>query len=675
MTTPIDGVAMNWQQAQDVLACVEQLVGRHARLMQQAPALSGAADRCAEDAVEAIEAIADPLARWADALDDWDRMAAQQASERDALTDRLIAGLLAAQATSEDEMRTVIRAAFGEAPAADDAAPAHEAVEPSSIAVAPVFAATDAASASDAPEPDAAPHAAPLFDAAPHAAPLFDAVRDLLAPPAPAAPPPAATPADARINIMDVVPHRLVKELPGPSDSAELSAAFDFLLHDEDPLADAEPAPFDFGDAPANDDLSALQSKDLEGVIEATPDFEVEDTTMGSLGLMDTSALSTDQVRAQLKKIRAERAAAAVAAATDPPDAVEPVSVVEPASVVEPLFVGLPAAIEPAVTPEPNAVIEVEPADIEGSRDPTEAKPMLIAAPSRRDVPFPRLPRRTTDPLVELAVVEVESGPIDVLDVRQLLGEPPARPSRIDAAVRAALSSPPEAGREPESSPGTATVDHTDWLEATPTSYPPAPAYNPLGAAESIEIELGSVDLVGDGQPEMDSTVALQSVDLSAAMEAVHAEDWLDASQSVDILTSNQSLKALAGLDEPAADDPWAALDISTHGELKAGYASQARPNRAMLSINIGIEYAGRFFTARSVNISSTGVLVTCNENLADGERVDLFFEMPQGESIAVQATVSRSLVGDPGGIGLAFITLRYDDRVVIDRYVTARTS
>jgi hypothetical protein len=675
VTTPIDGVEMNWQQAQDVLACVEQLVGRHARLMQQAPALSGAADRCAEDAIEAIEAIADPLARWADALDDWARMAAQRASERDALTDRLIAGLLAAQATSEDELRTVIRAAFGGAPEANEAnedQPSDEPVEPPLIAAPPVLAAPDAA--------------------APDAAPLFDAGRDLLAPPAPAAPPPAAAPADAHIDIMDVVPHRLAKELLGPTDSGELSGAFDFLLHDQDPLADAEPSSFDFDDAAANDDLSALQSKDLKEVIEvieATPAFEVEDTTMGSLGLMDTSALSTDQVRAQLKKIRAERAAAAVAAPTDPPDAVEPL-VVEPLVVeplafeplvveplaFEPLFAGQPAAVERTeLSPEPKAVVEFEPLEIEGDRDSVGAKPMLIAAPSKRPVPFPRLPRRPTEPLVELAVVEVESGPIDVLDVRQLLGEPPSRPSRVDAAVRAALSSPPDAGPEPETSPGTATVDHTDWLETTPTSYPPASVLSTLSAAESVEIELGSVDLVDAGQPDMDSTIALQSVDLSAAMEGVNAEDWLDASQPAAILTSNQSLKALAGVHEPAADDPWAALDISTHGELKAGYASQARPTRAMIDINIGIEYAGRFFTARSVNISSTGVLVNCDEDVADGERVDLFFEMPQGDSIAVQATVSRSLAGGLGRIGLAFITLRYDDRVVIDRYVTARNS
>lgn len=297
---------------------------------------------------------------------------------------------------------------------------------------------------------------------------------------------------------------------------------------------------------------------------------------------------------------------------------------------------------------------------------------MQGAAPSDRPSGFPPLPRRSTDSLMESAIVEVESGPIDVLDVRQLLGEPPARPSRIDAAVRAALSSPPDAARAPSTAPRTATADHTDWLETTPTSYPPASSLRaPIPAGESIEIELGSVDLDGsDG--EMDSTVALQSVDLSAAMESVNAEDWLDASQSVDVLTSNQSLKALAGHAEPEADDPWAALDISTHSELAGG---KARATRAKLNINIGIEYGGQFFTARSTNISSAGVLVSCNQDVPDGERVDLFFEMPEGASIAVQATVSRSVGADPRHVGLAFISLRYDDRVVIDRYVTARTA
>lgn len=661
MTTPTDGVELNWVQARDVLACVEQLVERHARLMADAPALSGAADRCAEDAVGAIEDLAEPLARWADALDDWQAAAQRQIDDRQALAEALIARLAAADAQTPAAVRAAVHAVMGlrapedseSADGADANADADAEAATSEPPAAPL-ALADTADVSDASgdlalagSPDAAEPAAPAAPGAP-AEPAEPESVEQIPPSAAARRAPAVDVAVAAPAPLPPLPPR--RPAPEPSDSAEMSAAFDFPLHDLDPLAEAdeEPSPFDFDDGPANDDLSTLQSKDLDDVIDATPALEVEDITMGSLGLMETSALSTDQVRAQLKVIRAERAAAAVAARTDPPAPAAPVEAsVEIAIEVDAPAPGPDAADQRAESPAPEA-------------------------PSAPSTSFPPLPRRSTDSLIEASVVEVESGPIDVLDVRQLLGEPPSRPSRIDAAVRAALSSPPEAARAPRSRPP--TTDQSDWLEATPTSYPPASALQGAPATQSIEGDPDSVERAPiDG--EMDKTVALQSVDLSAAMEAVDAEDWLDASQSAELLTSNQSLEALARDAEPEADDPWAALDISTHGELKAGHVTQPRPTRAALNVSIGVEYCGRFFTARSVNISSAGMLVTCEQDIDDGERVDLFFEMPRGESIAVQATVCRSKAAAERRVALAFVNLRYDDRVVIDRYVTSKTA
>jgi uncharacterized protein (TIGR02266 family) len=133
-------------------------------------------------------------------------------------------------------------------------------------------------------------------------------------------------------------------------------------------------------------------------------------------------------------------------------------------------------------------------------------------------------------------------------------------------------------------------------------------------------------------------------------------------------------LEAIAD-DALAAADPWAELDISAHGEIKAGHVSTARAPRASLNINVGIEHAGNFFTARSDNISSAGMFVTCDQSLPVSSRVDLFFEMPDGQSVAVQAQISWQRKQGRPGYGLQFLGLRYDDRVVIDRFVSAQAA
>lgn len=656
-----------WGQARQALAAIDTLVERHARLADEAPALGRAAQQAADQAFEQLEQLSAALSAWVIELDEWGAAHERQGEQQAARTAALVERLRAAWADAPADLDGWVQAAL-------DGAPVQ-----ASLGVPDAVAETTPPPA-DVPAPD--------VDQAPT--------------------PDVAIPAGSAPDLVKAV-----------ADPQSVAAQFNFSLHDMEPIAIPadDPPLFDFDDAPANDDLSTLQPQNLDEVIQATPEPEIEDVSMGSIGLMDTSALSTEQVRAQLRRIRAERAAAesaqdvdeAPAAGDQPADepvvdepiADEPIAadelvIADELVVADELVADEPSQAAPEPVDEVPAPAEVPAIEAEASVEvsidmsfeaelplPTAPDPLPTAPDPLPDAPDPlptapdlltETPAQDTPSLVQAAVVEVESGPLPVLDVRELLGEPPERPSRLDAAIRAALSD------APEPAPPSATTSADDWLEVTPTSHPPRSA---LESLPSVSVELdGSME-------ELDSTVALQAQDLSAAMEAVaDADDWLDVSQSLagsqslqgsasmqgDPLTSNQSLAAIAADDLDQAD-PWDELDISAHGEVKANPDSMARPPRVPLNINVGIEHGGTFFTARSDNISSAGMFVTCHQDLPVAGRVDLFFEMPEGQSVAVQAQVSRENDSEQAGYGLQFLGLRYDDRVVIDRFVTAQVA
>jgi uncharacterized protein (TIGR02266 family) len=144
--------------------------------------------------------------------------------------------------------------------------------------------------------------------------------------------------------------------------------------------------------------------------------------------------------------------------------------------------------------------------------------------------------------------------------------------------------------------------------------------------------------------------------------------------------------------------DPWRELDIS---DLRsAGHpgplptplpqpisparqrAIADRTHRANLAVKVGVEYGTSFFTGFSGNVSRGGLFVATHQTIPVGARVELFFEMPDGHSVAAPAQVrwvrdieQANLDGSSPGIGLAFVNLTHDDAIVLERYVTTHAA
>jgi uncharacterized protein (TIGR02266 family) len=144
--------------------------------------------------------------------------------------------------------------------------------------------------------------------------------------------------------------------------------------------------------------------------------------------------------------------------------------------------------------------------------------------------------------------------------------------------------------------------------------------------------------------------------------------------------------------------DPWRELDIS---DLRsAGHpgplptpppqpisparqrAMADRTHRANLAVKVGIEYGTSFFTGFAGNVSRGGLFVATHQTIPVGARVELFFEMPDGHSVAAPAQVrwvrdieQADMDGSAPGIGLAFVNLTHDDAIVLERYVATHAA
>jgi uncharacterized protein (TIGR02266 family) len=144
--------------------------------------------------------------------------------------------------------------------------------------------------------------------------------------------------------------------------------------------------------------------------------------------------------------------------------------------------------------------------------------------------------------------------------------------------------------------------------------------------------------------------------------------------------------------------DPWRELDIS---DLRsAGHpgplptpppqpisparqrAIADRTHRANLAVKVGVEYGTSFFTGFSGNVSRGGLFVATHQTIPVGARVELFFEMPDGHSVAAPAQVrwvrdieQADLDGSAPGIGLAFVNLTHDDAIILERYVATHAA
>ena len=98
--------------------------------------------------------------------------------------------------------------------------------------------------------------------------------------------------------------------------------------------------------------------------------------------------------------------------------------------------------------------------------------------------------------------------------------------------------------------------------------------------------------------------------------------------------------------------------------------------------VKVGIEYGTSFFTGFAGNVSRGGLFVATHQTIPVGARVELFFEMPDGHSVAAPAQVrwvrdieQANMDGSAPGIGLAFVNLTHDDAIVLERYVATHAA
>jgi hypothetical protein len=96
------------------------------------------------------------------------------------------------------------------------------------------------------------------------------------------------------------------------------------------------------------------------------------------------------------------------------------------------------------------------------------------------------------------------------------------------------------------------------------------------------------------------------------------------------------------------------------------------RQLRTITKIEISLEKDGRFLLGRSVNISSTGILLEVDRVLPQEGPLRLHFYLPADpKPLAVMAEVLRAeFSGARGKYGMRFLDLNDEDRERVSRFV-----
>ena len=267
-------------------------------------------------------------------------------------------------------------------------------------------------------------------------------------------------------------------------------------------------------------------------------------------------------------------------------------------------------------------------------------------------------------------------------------------------AVPVTLAPSPAEGVEPSVVPGDSVEALSiDWKALEALDEPalglsvPAPAAEVDVIEEDVEILDGSGDLAFDFDDDAPALSLAPGGEPQAAPFDAALSGLLSIAPSG--VENDEALAALTDEDQ----DPWAALDIglgnlsppprltspTPAAALPALRAQVQRAPRRALTVMVGMEHRGQFFTAFSANISAQGLFVGTDRLLPVGSAVDVFLQVPGAyEEIGIRAEVrwtrsvdhprdDHSTPGSLGaGMGLRFVNLDPDARILIDRYVRA---
>ena len=187
-----------------------------------------------------------------------------------------------------------------------------------------------------------------------------------------------------------------------------------------------------------------------------------------------------------------------------------------------------------------------------------------------------------------------------------------------------------------------------------PVFAPPVPTFRPtLGRSDGGRMGQGPANRPGSTFQEL------------AALPAGTVDPWSD----LDILDLRTT-----GRPGPL---PVIAARTSAAPPPVVRRAPQGRAPRVPLSVKVGVASGSNYFTALAGNVARGGIFLASSQLLPVGAQADLFFELPDGHAVSVQATVCWArdrpqTDSDDGlpGMGLRFLELSHDDEVLIERYV-----
>lgn len=328
----------------------------------------------------------------------------------------------------------------------------------------------------------------------------------------------------------------------------------------------------------------------------------------------------------------------------------------------------VPAPVPVAATPPP-------------APPPMSAPPVAVSAPPPDD----------DDPFAELESA-LEDGRLGALPAREAGDDPFA-----DLAAELADFDPPTGGghdsdpdmmlepipgydmRAPVDTPLPAapapSVPAVQTLAPPPApSKPPAPAAPPPDPAMVFRPTLGRVDRprgvtgpVRPVQPRAGDRGASTFAAMAAEMDIEGVDPWRELDIS-DLRSAGHPGPLPAPPPQPISPGRQRAIADRTH--------------RANLAVKVGIEFGTSFFTGFAGNVSRGGLFVATHQTIPVGARVELFFEMPDGHSVAAPAQVrwvrdieQANLDGSAPGIGLAFVNLTHDDAIVLERYIATHAA
>lgn len=96
---------------------------------------------------------------------------------------------------------------------------------------------------------------------------------------------------------------------------------------------------------------------------------------------------------------------------------------------------------------------------------------------------------------------------------------------------------------------------------------------------------------------------------------------------------------------------------------------------RRLFDRPVGVLLHGEYFSARGIDIGEGGISLKVRDQIAEGSRVVVSFQVPGGEFVFVRGVVLQERKSGDGIYGVEFENLLFDRRREIRTYVSDRSA